>query len=178
MTKKQFGIIFTLLALIVCVGVLATKVNSTLSSVPGDLSDAVSFNSEEEDKNATEEDASANTESKDFFFDSRSEREQANASTVQNLKSITEDKNTDKAQKDKASKELTTITTNKENESKIEVSVKSLGFEDALCYIEGDKVRVIVKVKEPLSEKQSVQIQEIATSTSKLSEVIIKEKNN
>lgn len=178
MSKKQFGIIFTLLALIVCVGILATKVNSTLSSVPGDLSDAVSFNSEGEDASNAEGEEAETTESKDFFYDSRSEREQANASTVQNLKNIIEDKNTDKAQKEKATTELTTVTKNKENENKIELGVKSLGFDDALCYIEGDKVRVVVKVKEPLSEKQSVQIQEIARNTSKLKDVIIKEKNN
>lgn len=177
MSKKQFGIIFTLLALIVCVGILATKVNSTLSSVPGDLSDAVSFNSEGGEGNS-EGDNATTTESKDFFMDSRSEREQANASTVQNLKNIIEDKNVDKAQKEKATTELTNVTKNKENENKIELAVKSLGFDDALCYIEGDKVRVVVKVKEPLSEKQSVQIQEIARNTSKLKDIIIKEKNN
>lgn len=177
MTKKQFGIIFTLLALIICVGILATKVNSTLTSVPGDLSDAVSFNGGEEET-SVEDEQTTSTESKNFFYDSRTEREQATASTIENLKNIVEDKNTSKEQREKAQKELTTATSNKENESKIEVSVKSLGFEDALCYIEGDKVRVIVKVKEPLTEKQSVQIQEIATSTSKLDDVIIKEKNN
>ena len=37
MTKKQFGIIFTLMALIVCVGVLSMKLNESGLTDPTDL---------------------------------------------------------------------------------------------------------------------------------------------
>ena len=37
MTKRQFAIIFTLMALIVCVGVLASKLNKDGFNDPGDL---------------------------------------------------------------------------------------------------------------------------------------------
>jgi len=42
MTKKQCGIIFTLLALIICVGVLAAKLNNGGLNDPTDLSQVLS----------------------------------------------------------------------------------------------------------------------------------------
>ena len=42
MTKKQCGIIFTLLALILCVGVLAAKLNNGGLNDPTDLSQVLS----------------------------------------------------------------------------------------------------------------------------------------
>ena len=44
MNKKQFGIIFTLLGLIICVGLLATKLNNGGLNDPDGLSQAVARN--------------------------------------------------------------------------------------------------------------------------------------
>ena len=48
MTKKQFGIIFTLMALIVCVGVLSMKLNESGLTDPTDLGAMLLDGSEEE----------------------------------------------------------------------------------------------------------------------------------
>lgn len=47
MTKRQFAIIFTLMALIVCVGVLASKLNKDGFNDPGDLGAVYQQNDDE-----------------------------------------------------------------------------------------------------------------------------------
>ena len=60
-------------------------------------------------------------------------------------------------------------------EGQIEVNVKNRGFEDALCSIEGNKVRIVVRSDE-LTEADTVAIQEIAENVSGISDVIIETK--
>ena len=100
MNKKQFGIIFTLLGLIICVGLLATKLNEGGLNDPTDLSQVLSTNDDEESKDAE------TVAQKDFFYDSRSEKESKDAETIANLKAIIEDGNTSKDQKTSAQKQL------------------------------------------------------------------------
>lgn len=166
MTKKQFGIIFTLLALILCVGVLAAKLNNGGLNDPTDLSQVLSTD------NADGQDAQALNQ-KDYFYDSRSTREQQDSSTIQNLKAIISDQNTSQEKKDEATKELTQKTMDKDNEGRIELGVKNKGYEDALCMLEGNKATVVVKSPDGLQEKDSVAIQEIVQDVSKIKDVII-----
>lgn len=166
MTKKQFGIIFTLLALILCVGVLAAKLNNGGLNDPTDLSQVLS------NENIENKDAEALSQ-KNYFYDSRSAREQQNSSTIQTLKAIIADKNTSQEKKDEATKELTKKTMDTDNEGRIELSIKNKGYEDALCMLEGDKAKVIVKSADGLKEKESVAIQEIVQNISKIKDVII-----
>ena len=163
MNRKQAGIILTLLALIVCAGVLAARVNgqvddSTISSSIG----------------LTKEDTSKN---KDYFYEARNEREQQDAQTVESLNTIIDDKGTSSTQKADARKELLAKTMAKDYESKIETGVKGMGFDDALCEIEnnGKQARVTVKAKE-LTDAQSAKIQEKVLSVSRINDVIIEVK--
>ncbi len=58
MTKRQFAIIFTLMALIVCVGVLASKLNKDGFNDPGDLGAVLQQNDDkttDEDKETVHE---------------------------------------------------------------------------------------------------------------------------
>lgn len=167
MNRKQAGIILTLLALIVCAGILAARVNGQVDDGTGSLSSSLSFNKDDKDTTTT------NT---DYFYDSRNEREQTSSQALQNLKSIMEDKNTSKEQKDKATQEFQNLTMAMNYETRIELSIKSKGFEDALCLIEGNKARVIVKSKDPLTEKQSIQIQESVMSVAKIKDILIEVK--
>ena len=64
MTKKQFGIIFTLMALIVCVGVLSMKLNENGYNDPTSLEDVLSQNTDNAKADAAT-DANASQESKD-----------------------------------------------------------------------------------------------------------------
>ncbi|GIM27948.1 stage III sporulation protein AH [Clostridium polyendosporum] len=167
MNRKQAGIILTLLALIVCAGILAARVNGQVDDGTGSLSSSLSFNKDSKDTTTT---------TTDYFYDSRNEREQTSSQALQNLKSIMEDKNTSKEQKDKATQEFQNLTMAMNYETRIELSIKSKGFEDALCLIEGNKARVIVKSKEPLTEKQSIQIQDSVTSVAKIKDILIEVK--
>lgn len=166
MTKKQFGIIFTLLALILCVGMLAVKLNNGGLNDPTDLSQVLS--SENINGGDTEV-----LSQKDYFYDSRSTREQQDSSTIQTLKAIIADENTSQEKKDDANKELIKKTMDRDNEGKIELSIKNKGFEDALCRLDQEKATVIVKSPDGIQEKDSVAIQEIVQSVSNIKDVII-----
>lgn len=167
MNKKQAGIILTLLALIVCAAILSAKVSGKLDDGTGSLSETINFN---KDKGA------ASTGKSDYFYDAKNSREQSAAITMEALKQSTNDANVAKAIKDKASKELIDMTINKNNQTKIEIDVKSKGYDDAICFINKDNVKVIVKSKDELTEKQSIQIQDVVKNVTSRSDVRIERK--
>lgn len=166
MTKKQCSIIFTLLALILCVGVLAAKLNNGGLNDPTDLSQVLST------EKVNEEDTEALNQ-QNYFYDSRSARDQQNSATIQTLNSIISDANTSKEQKDIATKELTQKTIGKDNESRIELSIKNKGYEDALCRLDSNKATVTIKSSTGLKENETVAIQELVQDVSKIKDVII-----
>jgi stage III sporulation protein AH len=167
MTKKQCGIIFTLLALILCVGMLAAKLNKGGLNDPTDLSQVLST-----DKANTEQDAQALNQ-ENYFFNARSDRETNDSKTIQGLNQIISDSNTSKEDKATATKELTQKTMAKDSEGRIELSIKNKGYEDALCMLDNNKATVIVKSPNELQESETVAIQEIVQDISKIKDVII-----
>ncbi|MBU5454577.1 SpoIIIAH-like family protein [Caproiciproducens sp. MSJ-32] len=174
MTKKQFGIIFTLMALIAFVGVLAAKLNASGLNDPTDLGQAIS-QANLEDKKDDKKDDKETLGTQDYFYSLRSEKEQLNSATIQQLKEVIESENTAQEEKDLANNELIEKTMLINQEGQIEISVKNRGFEDALCSIEGNKVRIVVRADE-LTEDDTIAIQEIAENVSGISDVIIEAK--
>lgn len=175
MTKKQFGIIFTLMALIVCVGVLSAKLNTSGLNDPTDFSQVLSEDTagdKKEDKKDDKKNDKETLGSSDYLFGLRNEKEQGYAATTQQLNAIIADVNTSQEQKDLATAELTEKTMLKDKEGRIELNVKNKGFEDVLCFIEGSKVRVVVKAEEVTDEDSAV-IQEIVEDVATISDVII-----
>jgi stage III sporulation protein AH len=166
MTKKQCGIIFTLLALILCVGMLAAKLNKGGLNDPTDLSQVLSA-----DKGNGADTEALNQNQ--YFFESRSLREQQDSATIQTLNAIISDANTSKEKKDEATKELTQKTMVRDNEGRIELGIKNKGYEDALCRLDPNKATVIVKSPASLQESETVAIQEIVQDISKIKDVII-----
>lgn len=63
-------------------------------------------------------------------------------------------------------------------EMKIENTLKSKGYEDVICSIENDKVRIIVKNKEKLTDKNTREIKDVVMSISKLQDVEIEVKES
>ena len=173
MTKKQFGIIFTLMALIVCVGVIAARINKTGLNDPTDFSQVISQQGTEDDKD-TENDKET-IGNQDYFYSLRSEKDQKDAVTMQQLNELIADEQTSQEQKDLAANELREKTMMKDQEGRIEVNVKNKGFDDVLCSIEGSTVRIVVKAEE-LTEVDTASIQEIAENISGISDVIIESK--
>ena len=162
MTKKQLGIICTLLALIVCTGLLATKLNNGGLNDPSDLSAALITDntSNTNTSEVVDNSDSKNTEvsvQTDFFYNARSEREQREASTIQQLKSISQSASATQEQKSSATNELQKLTLKQEKEKTIEAGVKNKGYSECLCEISEDqtKASIIVQSLQGLNEKGS-----------------------
>ncbi|MGL4451496.1 MAG: SpoIIIAH-like family protein [Sarcina sp.] len=167
--SKQAMIIITLMVLILGVGALAQNVNSRLSD--GDLALTM-----KEQGESVEKDKGAETKSSDYFYETRSIREQEDDKAIQTLKAIIADENTSKDQKDSATEKLSEKTTNRDLESRIELNIKSKGYKDAICFLDGDKARVVVAQSDALKEEQVIEIQDIVKNVSKVYDVQIEAK--
>lgn len=171
MNKKQAVIIVTLLALIVCAGVLATKLNSPLY-VNGADSSTSSGSSTVSLNNSTNQ-----NDKSQFFAETKLTRDQKNAETLQTLKTLIDDQNVSKQDRDDAAKKYTELAMNTNYESKIEATLKSKGYEDAICSIEnGNKARIIVKGKDKLTDKDTREIKDVVMGIAKIQDVEIEVK--
>jgi stage III sporulation protein AH len=165
MNKKQAVIIGTLLVLIVCAGVLATKLNSPLYVNGGDsgkTNSTISFNSNDNKSSQSQ-----------FFDETKLTRDQKNATTLQTLKTLIDDKNVSKENRDEAAKQYTQLAMNTNYESKIEATLKGKGYQDVICSIEDNKARVIVKGKDKLTDKDTREIKNVVLGIAKIQEVEI-----
>lgn len=158
MNKKQAFIIATLLVLIVCAGILATKVNSPLYVDSTEITNA------------------SVSDKGDFFTESKLNRDQNNAKLLPTYQTIIDDQSAAKEAKDAMISKLKTLTTNTENEVKIEGQLKGKGYEDSFCQISEDKVNVYVKTKDKLTDKQTRDIKNIVLGISKIKDVEIEQK--
>ncbi|MBU5590753.1 SpoIIIAH-like family protein [Clostridium sp. MSJ-4] len=171
MNKKQAGIILALLALIVCAGVLAAKVNGNVEELAmGNVDSGKNTLSLSKDKKPKEVSES------DFFYESRTTRDQRTSETIQTLKTLMSNSNVSKEEVDNLTKKHADLALSQDNENRIEIALKAKGFEDVLCLIESDKARIIVKTKEELTDKQRKQIQEVVMSVAKIKNVEIEAK--
>ena len=164
------GLSLLCFTLILCVGMLAAKLNNGGLNDPTDLSQVLSSENIQNVENS--EDAEALNQT-NYFYESRSLREQQDSSTIQSLKAIISDENTSQENKDDATKKLTKKTMVRENEGRIELGIKNKGYEDALCMLEDSKATVIIKSSKPIEQKDSVDIQEIVQNVSNIKDVII-----
>ena len=163
MNKKQAVIILTLLVLIICVGALATKMNSPLYM---DVNDTTSTTPS---ANATQK-----VTNSDYFTEARLSKNTVRNQAITTLKQIASEKTTAQAGKDKAINQATEYTNNAVTESKIEAELKGKGYADAVCWIDADpQVRVTVKSKDKLSDQQMRGIRDVATSLSHIKTVKI-----
>ncbi|WP_171011334.1 SpoIIIAH-like family protein [Haloimpatiens lingqiaonensis] len=169
MNKKQAIIIATLLVLIVCLGMVATKVNTSVISKSGGKTgekSAISFNNNQKEESKS-----------NYFTESKMLKEERTIQTLEELKSIIDDEKIDKEQKSKVIEEFKNISTNADKENKIEIALKGKGFEDVVCMIEkNNKVRVIVKSSKKLSDKQAKEIQDVVMSVTGSNNVEIENK--
>ena len=160
MNKKQAFIIATLLVLIVCAGILATKVNSPLYVDGTEISDKAA-------------DAKVKGE---FFTESRLNRDNDNALMLPTYQTIIDDPNTAKEQKETMIQKVKALTSITENEKKIEFQLQGKGYEDSFCQITDAKVMIYVKAKENLTDKQARDIKNIVVGFTKIKDVEISRK--
>lgn len=176
MNRKQAVIIVTLLVLIVCAGVLATKVNSPLYVSDTDLVNSNNSTSNSSPTNSSDNNAANATtsSSSNYFADARLTREKTNAQTIATLKSIIDDKNASQANKDSATQQSINISTASTNATKVENMLKGKGYKEALCTINGDKVSVVVKSDaQKLSDIQQREIRDVVLSVTNLRNIEI-----
>lgn len=171
MTKKQFGIIFTLMALIVCVGVLSMKLNENGYNDPTSLEDVLSQNADNTKTDAATEETLSTTE---YFYSMRSTKEQQDEKYVNDMKAITEDANASQESKDVANNALVQKAKMQDQESRVESEIRNKGYEDAICMINDNQtVKVYVKVEDVLSEENSAVIKKVVEDITTLTDVDI-----
>ena len=170
MNKKQAGIILTLLALIVCAGILAARVNGPLEVTNDSYNNEGSsvFNWSKKDSTSTKT---------DVFVSEKINRENKDAQTLAAIKAIVDDKSVAEASKTDALKQYSMKTKQMDYESRIEQTLKLQGFDDVICLLEADnsKARVIVKTKE-LTAQQRKKIQDVVVSIANIKNVEIENK--
>lgn len=165
MNKKQAGIIVTLLALIVCAGILAAKVNGPLevtSNNFGDENGTITFNSETTETSAN------------YFSTQLDVKEQNDAMALANLRAVAEDKSISEAQRTAASESYAKMVVAQDQEQKIQQHLKSKGFSDVICYIENDytKARIVLKTDaKELADKDGRVIKDVVQSVAKINNV-------
>ena len=166
MTRKQMGIILTLMALIVCVGVLSMKLNEN-----GLLDQQVGLESVlEKNDDSTKETLSTS----EYFYSMRLTKEQQDEKYIDDMKAITEDVNASQESKDLANNALVEKTKMKDQESRVESEIRNKGYEDALCIINENKmVKVYVKVDNVLSEEEAATIKKVVEDITTLNDVDI-----
>lgn len=171
MTKKQFGIIFTLMALIVCVGVLSMKLNENGYNDPTSLEAVLKQNTDNTKTDAATEETLSTTE---YFYSMRSTKEQQDEKYVNDMKAITEDANASQESKDVANNALVQKAKMQDQESRVESEIRNKGYEDALCMINDNQtVKVYVKVEDVLSEENSAVIKKVVEDITTLTDVDI-----
>lgn len=172
MTKKQFGIIFTLMALIVCVGVLSMKLNENGFNDPTSLETVLKQNTD--NTKATETNTEETLSTTEYFYSMRLTKEQQNEKYINDMKAITEDANASQESKDIANNALVEKAKMNDQESRVESEIRNKGYEDSICMINDNKtVKVYVKVSDVLSEENSAVIKKVVEDITTLTDVDI-----
>lgn len=171
MTRKQFGIIFTLMALIVCVGVLSMKLNENGYNDPTSLEAVLKQNTDNTKSDVATEETLSTTE---YFYSMRLTKEQQDEKYVNDMKAITEDANASQESKDIANNALVEKAKMQDQESRVESEVRNKGYEDAICMINDNKtVKVYVKVEDVLEEENAAVIKKVVEDITTLTDVDI-----
>ena len=166
MTKKQFGIIFTLMALIVCVGVLSMKLNERGLTDPTDLGAMLLENDTDEETMSTQ----------DYFYNLRTKKAQSDDKIKSEMKAVTEDASASQEAKDIANNSLIQKAQLQEQESRVEMGIMNKGYEDAICMIDSNKVTVYVKVKDAPATEETASLQQLVEDITALSDIQIETK--
>ncbi|MBU5487530.1 SpoIIIAH-like family protein [Clostridium sp. MSJ-8] len=175
MTKKQIGIIFTLLALIVCTALLAGKLNKSGLNADEDLASVLSEQDLQGNKDKEEEKGDTETiAASDFIYEAISERDERIAQTTQEINNQLDNPNIDETSKAAAAAELQKLTLRVDTERTIESALKNKGYEYSICMISQDDKKVDITIKaENIDETESAIIQEIVENSSGIKDVTI-----
>ena len=112
-------------------------------------------------------------EEKDFFAQARLDREAGRSRSIETYNAVLENENSDEAAKASAQQGVLELAQNTETETAVENLLRARGFEDAVCYINGDMANVVVKTQ-MLDSESAAQISEIVSAQSGIAQEKIK----
>lgn len=105
------------------------------------------------------------SEAKEYFSESRIERDRGRSKAMDSLRSIAENKDSSAEVKRDAEARMLTMAERIEQEAAAEAEMKAKGFEDAVVYINDTAVTVVVKCDHELTAGDAAKIQEIVVRT-------------
>lgn len=161
--KRNQIVIASLIVVILCAGYLNFRYNNAkLTSTSGDTPIGTAYfvdNSKSQDTVA--ENTPVAKINGDYFIVTRAEKERTRDEQKEMLQNIINNKNLDKASKDKAQNELIRISKNVEKEMIIEGVLKGKGFSEVLTFINDNKVDIVVKDESNLLPSQQAMILDV-----------------
>ena len=111
---------------------------------------------------------SGKVENADYFNKTRNERNETREEAIEELEDTIKSAKTKDAVKTAAVEKLAVLTGRMETEASIEALLKAKGFTDVLAVISDSDINIVIK-NDKLTEAETIQIQDIATSQSGLS---------
>lgn len=165
--KKQLS---SIVGLILCIFLIGTIVyiNSKSSSegtenVSSDLS-AILLENDNSEETMTNQ---------GYFYNFRAEKAKSYTDFKKEMNSIIEDTTSSQEVKDTATDLLNEKIQLQEQESVVETEIMNNGYEDAVCMIDSDIVRVYVKVNDTLSKENATTIQKLVEDVTGLTDIQI-----
>ena len=107
----------------------------------------------------------------EFFIETKLNRDQSTAKTLQTLKVLMDDEHTPKPSKVNIASKYFNIAVAANNEAQIELILKSKGYEDVVAIITNDRVKLVIKYAEKLNVKQLNEIKDIVMSVAKIADI-------
>lgn len=104
----------------------------------------------------------------DYLTTAKKDRDAARSEAISELEDTVKDAKIKDSVKTAAVEKLTVLTTRSDTEASIETLLKAKGFKDIIAIIGDNDINIVIKSEE-LTESQTMQIQDIATSQSGLS---------
>ena len=109
-----------------------------------------------------------NKQISEFFMESKVERDNTTAQTLQSLKHLIDDEKTSIEDRRELTKVYMNLALASSNQSQIELILKSKGYEESLVYISNKFVTVIIKSNKKLSKGQIKEIEDVVKSVIEL----------
>lgn len=108
-----------------------------------------------------------------YFPEAKITKEQQTTKTLQTLQKLIDDENVPDIQKVEATEKFTQIAKRADSETRIELLLKGINFEDAICFIKDNKVMIIVKSNKKLKDEEVNKIRDIVITQTNFKDIEI-----
>lgn len=166
---KKRGVVYGVIGVMLCV---AVYLNWSYVQSPEELLVAgqasAELNGASTVQNQTEQtsaDPAAVTTGEDYFAQSRLAREQARDEAISILKTSLQDEKADEKTKEDAAGQISQLADNSVVEARVESLIKAKGYADAVVFVSGDAVNVIIQTPEDgFQEQDAAVVRDIVVS--------------